>query len=127
MYRFLGGVVEIPDKILIYLLRHERNVRRGYLRQSDENVVKRRISRYLIVRHIATPISFSRTSDVPVRKIVGKVLYSSCALRYLVLVKTFVNKVYERIESRKYPFIHERELCVLERILRRIEFVYIRV
>ena len=90
-------------------------------------MIKGRISRRLIVGHIAAPEAFAASSDVPVGQVVGKLLYRSRGFCDLVFVEVFIDCSDERVKIGQRPSVYLRQFAFLKIVLTRVVLVYLRI
>ena len=79
------------DEVSVNILCHKRNHRCSRLTKRYKCGIKSHVRVNLILSHFLNPETCSRTSYIPVRKLVNKVIKHSCRFCNLVICKVIVN------------------------------------
>ena len=87
-------------KVLVDLLRHERDHRSCCLTDRHESCVESHVSVDLILLHALCPETLTASSDIPVTHVIHKLLKRSCCLRDAVVRKVIIHCLYRRIQLR---------------------------
>ena len=127
MNTFRSGLINISYKILINILCHKRNHRCSRLTKRYKCGIKSHVRVNLILSHFLNPETCSRTSYIPVWKLVNKVIKHSCRFCNLVICKVIVNCLNKCIKLWQKPLIHYRKFIVFKSILCCIKLVNIRI
>ena len=121
------GGVHAADDVLIDLLRDERDHRRGAAADGIERRVERHVRIDRVLRHLLVPEALTAAADVPVRQLVHKVLHRLGGLRDAVAVQVLVRGADHRVHPRQEPLVHDGERRRVQRVLRRVELMDLRV
>ena len=116
-------LVDATDEVAVDGLRHERNHRCSGLGRRDECRVERHVGIDLVLFHALCPEAAAAAADVPVRELVDELLECLGGFRHAVVREVVVDILDHRVEAREAPLVHDRQLIVVERVLRRIEVV----
>ncbi|MPM95437.1 hypothetical protein SDC9_142591 [bioreactor metagenome] len=109
--------IHAAHEVLIDLLGHKRQERRGEQGQRIQRGIERHVRGLFVFRHFAAPIAFAAAADVPVAQLVRKRLQRAPALGDAQLVEVAVHGFDQRVEPREHPAIHLGELAVRKLIL----------
>ena len=123
MDRFRRRLIDAADEVAIDGLRHEGDHRRSGLGRRDECRVERHIGVDLVLLHALCPETAAAAADIPVRELIDELLESLGSFRHAVVREVVVDVLDHRVEAREAPLVHDRQLIVIERVLRRIEVV----
>ena len=121
--RLRSRLVDAADEVAVDGLRHEWDHRRSGLGRRDECRVERHVGIDLILLHALCPEAAAAAADIPVRELVDKLLECLGRFRHAVVREVVVDILDHRVEAREAPLVHDRQLIVVERVLRRIEVV----
>ena len=98
-----GIFVDLPDEVLVDILRHKRNHRSGRLAYGHKCGIERHICINLILLHPFCPETLAASSYIPVAHIVHKILERSCDFRNPVICQIVVHFFYKRVQlERRY-------------------------
>ena len=120
-----GIFVDLPDEVLVDILRHKRNHRSGRLAYGHKCGIERHICINLILLHPFCPETLAASSYIPVAHIVHKILERSCSFRNPVICQIVVHFFYKRVQLGEQPLIHNRQFIVLQFIFCCIKIIYI--
>ena len=127
MHGLRRGCIDRANQILVNLLTHKRNHRRGRLRDRDQRRVERHKRIDLILLHALCPETVAAAAHVPVRHVFDKFLEYGSRLRNSVVREVLIRVADHAVHLREQPLVHDREFLVVERILGRVEVIDVRV
>ena len=110
-------------QIQINFFRHERDHRRRTFADGHKSRVQRHIGIDLILLHAFCPETLSASSDIPVAHFIYKIIQNAGRFRYFIFIQIIVHFPDRRIQFGQQPFVHDRKLIVIQRVLRRIKVI----
>ena len=119
--------IDAPYDVLVDLLRHEGDHRSGAFADVHQRGVQRHVGIDLVLLHALGPEAVAAAADIPVGHLVHEALQRGCCLGDPVLVEIRVRILDHRIHSGQQPLVHDGQFVIIQRILRGIESVDIRV
>ena len=87
---FRRAFIDAANKVAPDILRHKRNHRRRELAEGDKHGVERHIGIDLVLRHAGGPEALAAAADIPVGKVVDKLLKDLCRLEDLIVFQIAV-------------------------------------
>ena len=127
MNTFRSIFVDTAYQIAVDILCHKRNHRSCCLRDGHQSCIQCHISIDFILGHTFCPETLPAPSDIPVAHLIHKILQRSRTLRNPVVFQILIHTFYYRIQLRQQPFVHNRQLVIIQSIFCRIKFINIRV
>ena len=127
MDALLRVLLDSADQVLVDLLRHERDHRRGEKNRRLQAGVKRLIGVDLVLLHAVSPEAAAAAADIPVGKIIHKILQRLAGFGRPVGRHVFVNGPDRRVEPGEDPAVHHAQRRVVRLVLRRVELINVRV
>ena len=117
MNRFGSVFLDSSHNVLIDLLRHEGDHRSRALAEVLQRFIKGHVGVDLVLLHAACPETVPAAADIPVGHVVHKAFQRSCRFGNPVGVKVTVHVADHGIHTADQPFVHDRELIVIERVV----------
>ena len=125
--RLRSVLVDAADEVAVDLFRHEGDHGSGGLRGGDEGGVQRHVGVDLVLRHLLAPVTGTAAADIPVGEVIHELLDVGGSFRDAIVVEVLVDALHHGVQLGQTPLVHDGQLVVVQRVLRGVELIDVRV